>query len=203
MRKTGDLPFSLSLSVFPSPRSAGPAPPLGRFPRSLLCLLRALGGMREEGTSRAKAPRLLDWSFPQHPPPNTGFWPLFRDCRVWSVLSYSSSWTHGNAKPPQRDRTRVCPPCPLSSPLPSSLVRSYKGSLRQDGAGWIPLPPPGLDLQAIELATENNHYCHAQKDLDSHWDPKKERARRQLYVASAICLVFMIGEVIGKDFCAN
>nr|XP_023491218.1 zinc transporter 2 isoform X4 [Equus caballus] len=153
--------------------------------------------MREEGTSRAKAPRLLDWSFPQHPPPNTGFWSLFRDCRVWSVLSYSSSWTHGNAKPPQRDRTRVCPPCPLSSPLPSSLVRSYKGSLRQDGAGWIPLPPPGLDLQAIELATENNHYCHAQKDLDSHWDPKKERARRQLYVASAICLVFMIGEVIG------
>nr|XP_044625989.1 zinc transporter 2 isoform X2 [Equus asinus] len=153
--------------------------------------------MREEGTSRAKAPRLLDWSFPQHPPPNTGFWSLFRDCRVWSVLSYSSSWTHGNAKPPQRDRTRVCPPCPLSSPLPSSPVRSYKGSLRQDGAGWIPLPPPGLDLQAIELATENNHYCHAQKDLDSHWDPKKERARRQLYVASAICLVFMIGEVIG------
>uniref|UniRef100_A0A8C4LBF1 Solute carrier family 30 member 2 n=1 Tax=Equus asinus TaxID=9793 RepID=A0A8C4LBF1_EQUAS len=77
-----------------------------------------------------------------------------------------------------------------------SRAGSYKGSLRQDGAGWIPLPPPGLDLQAIELATENNHYCHAQKDLDSHWDPKKERARRQLYVASAICLVFMIGEVI-------
>uniref|UniRef100_G1PST2 Solute carrier family 30 member 2 n=1 Tax=Myotis lucifugus TaxID=59463 RepID=G1PST2_MYOLU len=41
------------------------------------------------------------------------------------------------------------------------------------------------------------HYCHSQKGPGSHGDPKKERARRQLYVASAICLVFMIGEVVG------
>uniref|UniRef100_A0A2K6SWD2 Solute carrier family 30 member 2 n=1 Tax=Saimiri boliviensis boliviensis TaxID=39432 RepID=A0A2K6SWD2_SAIBB len=75
-------------------------------------------------------------------------------------------------------------------------VRTYTGSLWQDGAGWIPLPRPGLDLQAIELAVENNHYCHAQKGLSSDCDPKKGQARRQLYVASAICLVFMIGEVI-------
>ncbi|XP_048077765.1 proton-coupled zinc antiporter SLC30A2 isoform X2 [Ursus arctos] len=76
-------------------------------------------------------------------------------------------------------------------------VRSYTGSLWQEGTGWIPLPPSGLDLQAIELVTESNHYCHAQKGPGSHLDPKKERARRQLYVASAICLVFMIGEVVG------
>ncbi|XP_030875198.1 zinc transporter 2 isoform X3 [Leptonychotes weddellii] len=76
-------------------------------------------------------------------------------------------------------------------------ARSYTGSLWQEGTGWIPLPPSGLDLQAIELVTENNHYCHAQKGPGSHFDPKKERARRQLYVASAICLVFMIGEVVG------
>ncbi|XP_008564170.1 PREDICTED: zinc transporter 2 isoform X1 [Galeopterus variegatus] len=76
-------------------------------------------------------------------------------------------------------------------------ARSYTGSLWQEGAGWIPLPPPGLDLQAIELAAQSNHYCHAQKDPDSHCDPSKERAQRQLYVASAICLVFMIGEVVG------
>ncbi|XP_019288080.2 proton-coupled zinc antiporter SLC30A2 isoform X5 [Panthera pardus] len=75
-------------------------------------------------------------------------------------------------------------------------ARSYTGSLWQEGAGWIPLPAPGLDLQAIELAAESNHYCHAQKGPDSHFDSKKEQARRQLYVASAICLVFMIGEVI-------
>ncbi|XP_004850685.2 zinc transporter 2 isoform X4 [Heterocephalus glaber] len=66
--------------------------------------------------------------------------------------------------------------------------RSYLGSL------W---PQPGLDFQAVELAAQSNHYCHAQKDPSSHCDLKKERARRQLYVASAICLVFMIGEVIG------
>ncbi|XP_025216034.1 zinc transporter 2 isoform X1 [Theropithecus gelada] len=76
-------------------------------------------------------------------------------------------------------------------------VRSYMGSLWQEGAGWIPLPRPGLDLQAIELAAQSNHYCHAQKGPDSHCDPKKGQARRQLYVASAICLFFMIGEVVG------
>uniref|UniRef100_A0A8D2APR7 Solute carrier family 30 member 2 n=1 Tax=Sciurus vulgaris TaxID=55149 RepID=A0A8D2APR7_SCIVU len=75
-------------------------------------------------------------------------------------------------------------------------VRSYLGSLWQDGTGWMSLPQPGLNLQAVELDTRSNHYCHAQKDPDLHCDPKKERARRQLYVASAICLVFMIGEVI-------
>ncbi|XP_003799894.1 zinc transporter 2 [Otolemur garnettii] len=78
-----------------------------------------------------------------------------------------------------------------------SGARSYMGSLWQDGTGWIPLSGHSLDLQAIEVAAQSNHYCHAQKDLDSEGDPKKERARRQLYVASAICLVFMIGEIIG------
>ncbi|XP_037684032.1 zinc transporter 2 [Choloepus didactylus] len=76
-------------------------------------------------------------------------------------------------------------------------ARSYMGSLWQDGAGWIPLPQPVLDLPAIELAAHSNHYCHAQRAPDTLQDPKKERARRQLYLASAICLVFMIGEVIG------
>ncbi|XP_012501395.1 PREDICTED: zinc transporter 2 isoform X1 [Propithecus coquereli] len=76
-------------------------------------------------------------------------------------------------------------------------ARSSMGTMWQDGAGWIPVPGHGLDLQAIELAAQSNHYCHAQKGPGSQCDPKKERARRQLYVASAICLVFMIGEVIG------
>lgn len=62
---------------------------------------------------------------------------------------------------------------------------------------------PELDLPSIELSVENNHYCHSQKGAGSHSDPKKKQARRQLYVASTICLVFMVGEVVGKDFCAN
>ncbi|XP_023442366.1 proton-coupled zinc antiporter SLC30A2 [Dasypus novemcinctus] len=76
-------------------------------------------------------------------------------------------------------------------------ARSYTGSLWQEGAGWIPLPQPGLDLQVIELAAQSSHYCHAQRAPGAGRDPKKEWARRQLYVASGICLVFMIGEVIG------
>lgn len=89
------------------------------------------------------------------------------------------------------------------SSFPSSLARSYTESLWQDGAGWISLPSPGVNLPAIELAVESNHYCHAQKGPGSDCDPKKEQASRQLYVASAICLVFMIGEVIGKDLGAK
>ncbi|XP_037354679.1 proton-coupled zinc antiporter SLC30A2 [Talpa occidentalis] len=74
---------------------------------------------------------------------------------------------------------------------------SYTESLWQEGAGRIPLPAPGLNLQAIELAAQSNHYCHAQKGPGSACDPRKKWARRQLCVASAICLVFMIGEVVG------
>ncbi|XP_002716150.1 proton-coupled zinc antiporter SLC30A2 [Oryctolagus cuniculus] len=76
-------------------------------------------------------------------------------------------------------------------------VRSYMGSLWQEGTDWTPLPGPGLDMQVMELAAQSNHYCHAQRGPHSHHDPEREQARRQLYVASAVCLVFMIGEVIG------
>ncbi|KAM6218443.1 proton-coupled zinc antiporter SLC30A2 isoform 2-T2 [Rhynchocyon petersi] len=75
-------------------------------------------------------------------------------------------------------------------------ARSYTGSVFRDGAPWVPLSAPGLHFQAIELAAQGNHYCHAQKDTGSHCDPNKQRARRQLYAASAICLVFMIGEIV-------
>lgn len=78
-----------------------------------------------------------------------------------------------------------------------SGARSYMGPLWQNGPGWISVSRPELDLPSIELSVDNNHYCHSQKGPGSHCDPKKEQARRQLYVASAICLVFMIGEVVG------
>nr|KAF6383669.1 solute carrier family 30 member 2 [Pipistrellus kuhlii] len=75
-----------------------------------------------------------------------------------------------------------------------SGARSYMGSLWQSGAGWISVSRPELDLPSIELPAENSHYCHSQKGPGS--DPRKEQARRQLYVASAICLVFMVGEIV-------
>ncbi|XP_016043388.1 proton-coupled zinc antiporter SLC30A2 isoform X2 [Erinaceus europaeus] len=70
-------------------------------------------------------------------------------------------------------------------------------ALWQDGAGWISMSPSDVNFQAIEMAGQGNHYCHAQMGPDSHSNPEKEKARRKLYVASAICLVFMIGEVVG------
>lgn len=77
------------------------------------------------------------------------------------------------------------------------VSRSYSEPLGPDGAGWVPMPQPGLNLQTFELAAQNNHYCHAQKGPGSDYDPRNVRARRQLYVASAICLLFMTGEIIG------
>lgn len=77
--------------------------------------------------------------------------------------------------------------------------RSFLGSLWKSEASWI----PPVDLPAVELAVQSNHYCHAHKDSGSHPDPEKQRARRKLYVASAICLVFMAGEIIGKAMCVK
>ena len=76
---------------------------------------------------------------------------------------------------------------------------------------WTPGPGPGLTRDVregmglarflcpclTELAVESNHNCHAQKGPGSHCDPKKQRACRQLSLASAICLVFMAGEITG------
>ncbi|XP_054573569.1 proton-coupled zinc antiporter SLC30A2-like [Eptesicus fuscus] len=78
-----------------------------------------------------------------------------------------------------------------------SGARSYMASPWQNEAGWISASRSELDLPSIELNVENKHYCHPQKGPGSRCDPKKEQARRQLCVASAICLVFMIGEVVG------
>ncbi|XP_041508217.1 zinc transporter 2 [Microtus oregoni] len=75
----------------------------------------------------------------------------------------------------------------------TSGARSYFGSLWKSEAGRA----PPVNLPAVELTIQSNHYCHAQKDAGSHPDSKKQMARRKLYVASAICLVFMIGEIIG------
>ncbi|XP_044527288.1 zinc transporter 2 isoform X2 [Gracilinanus agilis] len=75
-------------------------------------------------------------------------------------------------------------------------TRSYSGAPWQNGANPISLPEPGVDLQAIGLDSQSNQHCHAQQGLSNPYDAQKERARRQLYVAATICLVFIIGEVV-------
>ncbi|KAI4574502.1 hypothetical protein MJT46_003781 [Ovis ammon polii x Ovis aries] len=80
--------------------------------------------------------------------------------------------------------------------LDSKLAVGTYTTLWQDGTSGIPPSSPGLALQPTELAPQSSHYCHSQKGPGSHGDPKK-RAWRQLCVAAAFCLLFMIGEVIG------
>ncbi|MEE6520803.1 hypothetical protein FKM82_018739 [Ascaphus truei] len=53
------------------------------------------------------------------------------------------------------------------------------------------------DLNDIELGQEGNHHCHSNRAPGDRHSTVKERARRKLYVASVVCLLFMIGEVIG------
>lgn len=51
---------------------------------------------------------------------------------------------------------------------------------------------------AIELKRPVGSHCHGKKAAfdESH---EKLIAKKKLYIASIVCLVFMIGEVIGKN----
>uniref|UniRef100_A0A8D0GI50 Proton-coupled zinc antiporter SLC30A2 n=2 Tax=Sphenodon punctatus TaxID=8508 RepID=A0A8D0GI50_SPHPU len=53
------------------------------------------------------------------------------------------------------------------------------------------------DLPSIELGLQGNQHCHSSRTASDYYDSEKERARRKLYLASVICLVFMTGEVVG------
>ncbi|XP_065432805.1 proton-coupled zinc antiporter SLC30A2 isoform X3 [Chrysemys picta bellii] len=53
------------------------------------------------------------------------------------------------------------------------------------------------DMSSIELGLPGNQHCHSNRAAGSHYSSEKQRARRKLYVASVICLVFMTGEVVG------
>uniref|UniRef100_A0A673CB51 Probable proton-coupled zinc antiporter SLC30A3 n=2 Tax=Sphaeramia orbicularis TaxID=375764 RepID=A0A673CB51_9TELE len=50
---------------------------------------------------------------------------------------------------------------------------------------------------AIELKRPVGVHCHGTKALASEENVDKLLAKKKLYIASAVCLVFMIGEVIG------
>ncbi|XP_063810830.1 proton-coupled zinc antiporter SLC30A2 [Pseudophryne corroboree] len=56
------------------------------------------------------------------------------------------------------------------------------------------------DLNGIELGHQGNQHCHSHRAHEDLHSTEKEHARRKLYVASAVCLLFMIGEVIGGYF---
>ncbi|XP_056413452.1 proton-coupled zinc antiporter SLC30A2 isoform X1 [Hyla sarda] len=73
--------------------------------------------------------------------------------------------------------------------------RSYSGVLSKDFHNQMFTYVS--DLNAIELGYEGKNHCHSNRAQDDRHSTEKERARRKLYVASVICLLFMIGEVIG------
>ncbi len=52
---------------------------------------------------------------------------------------------------------------------------------------------------AIELKRPVGAHCHGTKALVCEDSADKMLAKKKLYIASAVCLVFMIGEVIGKS----
>ncbi|KAH0631194.1 hypothetical protein JD844_005406, partial [Phrynosoma platyrhinos] len=53
------------------------------------------------------------------------------------------------------------------------------------------------DLTSIELNLTGHLHCHSSWASSNCYDAEKEKARRKLYLASVICLVFMTGEVVG------
>ncbi|XP_003227423.2 proton-coupled zinc antiporter SLC30A2 [Anolis carolinensis] len=73
--------------------------------------------------------------------------------------------------------------------------RSYLGISGKNGNGAVVGYVP--DLSAIELGLKGNQHCHSSWAASNGYDAEKERARRKLYLASVICLVFMTGEVVG------
>ncbi|KAG8430634.1 hypothetical protein GDO86_020234 [Hymenochirus boettgeri] len=53
------------------------------------------------------------------------------------------------------------------------------------------------DLNGIELGHQVNQHCHSQRGQEEWNNKEKVKARRKLYIASVVCLVFMTGEVVG------
>lgn len=76
----------------------------------------------------------------------------------------------------------------------------YPGSSLPDSKEQYPAFPlkNGGMAGAIELKQPVGVHCHGSKALAREDSVDNLMARRKLYIASAVCLVFMIGEVIGK-----
>ncbi|XP_069828657.1 proton-coupled zinc antiporter SLC30A2 isoform X2 [Dendropsophus ebraccatus] len=72
--------------------------------------------------------------------------------------------------------------------------RSYSGVLGKDFHNQVFTYVS--DLNAVELGHQGNNHCHSNRAQDGWHNTEKERARRKLYVASCVCLLFMIGEVV-------
>ncbi|XP_068015183.1 proton-coupled zinc antiporter SLC30A2 [Melanerpes formicivorus] len=67
---------------------------------------------------------------------------------------------------------------------------SYLGALQKNGHSSLQGQVP-----ALELGPQRSRHCHT-REASGH-PGRQQRARRKLYLAAGICLVFMVGEVVG------
>ncbi|KAL7980487.1 hypothetical protein Chor_001641 [Crotalus horridus] len=77
--------------------------------------------------------------------------------------------------------------------LTGTESRSYLGVSGKDFHGSVVGFVPGLS--SLELDLKGNLHCHSSWASSNGNNAEQKRARRKLYLASAICLVFMTGEV--------
>uniref|UniRef100_A0A493TJI3 Solute carrier family 30 member 2 n=1 Tax=Anas platyrhynchos platyrhynchos TaxID=8840 RepID=A0A493TJI3_ANAPP len=73
--------------------------------------------------------------------------------------------------------------------LTEGAAGSYLGTVQEDGHSSLRGQAP-----ALELGTRRHRHCHALGAADH--PGQQQRARRKLYVAAGICLVFMLGEAV-------
>ncbi|XP_053560733.1 proton-coupled zinc antiporter SLC30A2 [Bombina bombina] len=73
--------------------------------------------------------------------------------------------------------------------------RSYAGIHNTEFHG--PVFTYVTDPNSIELGQNENKHCHSVGSVEDWRNKDKQNARRKLYVASVVCLLFMIGEIIG------
>lgn len=80
---------------------------------------------------------------------------------------------------------------PAGCPDVTCPRRSYLGMAQKHTAGSAQGQAPTLELSA-----RHRRHCHAG---GAGSDPRQQqRARRKLYVAAGICLIFMVGEAVGE-----
>uniref|UniRef100_A0A8C5RLZ1 Solute carrier family 30 member 2 n=1 Tax=Laticauda laticaudata TaxID=8630 RepID=A0A8C5RLZ1_LATLA len=75
----------------------------------------------------------------------------------------------------------------------SFQCRSYSGVSGKDFHGSVVGFVPGLS--SLELDLKGNLHCHSSWASSNGNNAEQKRARRKLYLASAICLIFMTGEI--------
>uniref|UniRef100_A0A4W4G634 Proton-coupled zinc antiporter SLC30A8 n=1 Tax=Electrophorus electricus TaxID=8005 RepID=A0A4W4G634_ELEEL len=68
--------------------------------------------------------------------------------------------------------------------------------------GHVRLPSSG-DLYNCNHTGQDNKHCHDSNHALENREREKQLARRRLYIVSVVCLVFMVGEILGGYFAGS